>query len=88
MRTQRRKSAPKKLAPIPARPIPPIVVAPAFPSVNDAPLLKVDEVARVLRVTERTVYAYINAGILKRVKIGNQTSRITSASLQKLMTPA
>jgi hypothetical protein len=92
MRTQRRKSAPKKpaAAPIPARPVHhPVVVAP--PTINDilsAPLLKVPDVARLLQVTERTIYAYVNAGILERVKIGNQTSRITSKSLQKLLTPA
>jgi excisionase family DNA binding protein len=92
MRTPRRKSAPKapkKPTTVPAHPVHPVIVAP--PSINDilsAPLLRVPEVARLLQVTERTIYTYIDAGLLERVKIGNQTTRVTNKSLQKLIAPA
>ena len=87
MRTKRRKS-PQKIAPIPARTAAVAPVLAATP-VDDwsTPLLKVAEVARALRVSERTVYTYIDNGMLERVKIGGQTLHITSASLKQLMTP-
>jgi hypothetical protein len=87
MRSKRTKFQPKKIARTPAQTA--VAVRARAEKADDlsGPLLKIDEVARALRVSERSVHTYIGKGLLERVKIGPQTLRITSASLQKLMTP-
>ncbi len=45
-------------------------------------LLSLQETAKTLKVTVKTVYEYINRGELELVKVGHRTSRITTKSLQ------
>lgn len=44
----------------------------------------VDEVAEILKVTQRSVYTYIRSGQLKAAKIG-KSWRITHSSLQEFI---
>ncbi len=37
---------------------------------NDIRLYTIDEVAKTLKVTQRTIYNYIKSGTLKAIKIG------------------
>ena len=45
-------------------------------------LISLQETAKMLKVTVKTVYEYINRGELELVKVGYRTSRITAKSLQ------
>lgn len=47
-------------------------------------LLRPDEVARLLRVTRRTVYNYIARGDLRSVRAGRGTLRVTPESVRAL----
>jgi excisionase family DNA binding protein len=88
MRAKRTKSPPKKLARTPAQTVAVVRASAATADDLSAPLLRVSEVARALKVSERSIYTYVDKGLLERVKIGAQTMRITSESLKRLMTPA
>ena len=52
---------------------------------DDTTLLKIAEVAAILRVTERTVRTYMRNGLLRKAKFGFQTTRIYRDSVLKLM---
>lgn len=45
-------------------------------------LISLQEAAKILKVTVKTVYEHINRGNLELVKVGHRTSRITTKSLQ------
>jgi len=51
---------------------------------DDFKLYSVDEIAQILKVTERTLYTYIKSGLLKAVKIGKYW-RIKHTDLQKFI---
>lgn len=48
-------------------------------------VLTPQEVADILRVTRRTVYAYINNGDIKAINIGARKKGITLAELRRYM---
>lgn len=45
-------------------------------------LISLQEAAKILKITVKTVYEHINRGNLELVKVGHRTSRITTKSLQ------
>lgn len=51
---------------------------------DDFKLYSVDEIAQILKVTERTLYTYIKSGVLKAVKIGKYW-RIKHTDLQNFI---
>jgi excisionase family DNA binding protein len=51
----------------------------------DAPLLRVYEAARVLKVSKWTVYRWIEEGRLEATKIGRGSLRIFRASVEALI---
>lgn len=48
-------------------------------------LLKIEEVAKMFQVSERTVYRWIENDIIRVIKIG-QTVRISTDEIERLMT--
>lgn len=48
-------------------------------------LLKIEEVAKMFQVSERTVYRWIENDIIRVIKIG-QTARISTDEIERLMT--
>lgn len=55
------------------------------PPVEIQDLLTLQETARILKITVKTVYEHINKGELELVKLGHRTSRITVKSLQEFI---
>lgn len=55
------------------------------PPVEIPDLLTLQETARILKITVKTVYEHINKGELELVKLGHRTSRITVKSLQEFI---
>jgi len=51
---------------------------------DDFKLYTVEEIAGILKVTERTLYNYIKSGLLKAIKIGKYW-RIKHADLQNFI---
>jgi len=51
------------------------------PAVEIPALLTLQETAKILKVTVKSVYDHINKGELELVKLGHRTSRITVQSL-------
>lgn len=45
----------------------------------------VDEVAKILKVTRKTVYSYINNGYLKATKISPRKWRITENAIKEMI---
>ncbi len=65
-----------------------ILSGPSTPTVPESrPLLTVPEVAERLRVTDRTVRRWANAGVLERVKLGDRLVRFTPESIEALIRP-
>jgi excisionase family DNA binding protein len=48
-------------------------------------ILKVEEVAKILKVNKRTVYRWIDSKNLKAMRIGRKTYRIFEADLEKFL---
>ncbi|BEK87196.1 helix-turn-helix domain-containing protein [Nocardia seriolae] len=57
------------------------------PKHDSAVLLTVDEAARMVRVTERTVRKWISRGVLTGYRFGPGVIRIDRSELVKLTTP-
>jgi excisionase family DNA binding protein len=51
----------------------------------DVPLLRVQEVARLLKVSKWTVYRWVDEGRLEATKIGRGSLRIFRSSLSQLV---
>ena len=68
------------------------MVAVSVSSTSTAPessrrLLTADEVALILRVTDRTVRRWANQGRLERIKLGDRLVRFTVESVEALIRP-
>lgn len=48
-------------------------------------ILTIEEVAKVLQVSKRTVYRWIDAGDLKVARIGRKTYRVFESDLRKFI---
>ncbi len=48
-------------------------------------LLTIQEVAKVLKVSKRTVYRWIDSGDLKVARIGRKTYRVFGSDLKKFI---
>lgn len=48
-------------------------------------ILTIQEVAKVLKVSNRTVYRWIDSGDLKAAKIGRKTYRVFESDLRKFV---
>jgi len=48
-------------------------------------ILTIEEVSKVLKVSKRTVYRWIDTGDLKVAKIGRKTYRIFESDLRKFI---
>ncbi len=48
-------------------------------------ILTIQEVAKVLKVSDRTVYRWIDSGDLKAAKIGRKTYRVFESDLRKFV---
>lgn len=55
---------------------------------TDIELLTVKEACDLLKVSRRTVYRYIETGLLKCVRFNSRTQRIYGDSVRALLTPA
>jgi excisionase family DNA binding protein len=53
--------------------------------VNDDKLLKVDEIAKTLKITKAQVYNLINDGKIKSTKIGERGTRITNSDFNDFL---
>lgn len=48
-------------------------------------ILTVKEVAKILKVHERTVYRWLNSGELKYARLGKKTYRVFESDLKKFI---
>lgn len=92
MRAKRIKLPAKKITKPAMRPTrkraPPAAVPSSAAPVSDpepGPLLKIEEVAAILKVSTRTVRTYAKNGLLRQSKFGGQTVRIHRDSVLKLI---
>ncbi len=60
----------------------------SLPHRSDLLLLTPSEVARLLRVTPRTVQRWSNDGKLERVRLGRRVVRYTAGSVERLISPS
>ena len=52
---------------------------------KDNDILTIQEVAKVLKVSKRTVYRWVNSGDLKVARIGRKTYRVFESDLKKFI---
>ena len=48
-------------------------------------ILTIEEVAKILKVSKRTVYRWVDSGDLKTARIGRKTYRVFESDLRKFV---
>ena len=48
-------------------------------------ILTIEEVAKILKVSKRTVYRWVDSGDLKTARIGRKTYRVFESDLRKFI---